>query len=584
MGRFRSILRRAVKPAAMAVVAGTLALSLTVTTTQKAEAAPVAALPVIAAAEAIVGGASIPLAMPSLLAASIALHPVGWAIGAAVVVGGLAYGAYATRDYWLPYVTGDFGKSKGGADRLATTGKTDQNIAITKVEKKTWYYNVTMVYSGGSTSWFQRTAAYHLRCAYGHAGGTQYSVKTGVSSNYGDSYSNTQTPQPSCDNTNDVALGLVVGAPGADPQIPGVGTSGPLSLAGPKNVMSDGTLLSQGSPAFDPRGSDVKYKTTSECISDDGIKTTISAEWLGSDGGAKFPSCAAAGEGHNTGKNKIEGYAPTAPGTVGTVPETIWETTAPAVDPNYAQCDQGRPGSGCKMAITIDGKPCVVGQWECENWTELWKDSNTKTRVGCTYGPYTLSPDACSIMEPAYRPGGAPMTEQNIDGNPSTRNNTDLGGQTFTPKQTAGAPGASGMVSPSADEKTKNCFPEGWAVFNPVEWVLKPMRCAFEPTEDPKQKIEAKVNTASTKAPFVWMGGAGTVVAAGVAMPTSSCPDWTVEIPGFSQNVVCESSFTQAIVSSRGLLFGAMVIAMFWPFIRSLWYSVIPVLRPAPTS
>jgi hypothetical protein len=588
MGRLRSFFKRAAKPAAMTAVAGMLALSLTVTTTQKAEAAPIAVAPVIVAAEAIVGGASLPLVMPSVLATSLALHPVGWAIAGGVAAAGLAVGAYYTKDYWLPWVMdplGSWGKATGGnpsgpapagAHTLAgftTTGVTKENatdwaITATVPPGTSDYWLSTYAQlsckdpTSGAIRKFQRSVAF----AYGKGGGARsWSVYCGTS------------PSSGGTRTNETMVGLIVGAPGSDPVFPGYCAGATVSSAcfnrGPENLYKWGDQLGTSSPAFDPKGSDVKYRTTVECIEDNGNKTTITADWLGSDGGAKYPSCAAAGKGHATGVTTIEG---TKPGTI--TPEKLWETTAPAVDPNYDKCGPERPGSGCKMAITLDGKPCVSGNFVCENWSEFKNDAEWGPRLGCTYGPYTLTLEQCSIMEPAYKPGGAPATEENADGNPNTKNYTEPGGNTFTPTQTAPAPVPGGAGAPQPSQLTElQCWPQGWGVFNPADWIAKPLRCAFEPKKDFTAVTTALATKAETKAPIGFlvmdMGGPD----------SAGCPDWTINVAGLSKNVVCGASFTDAIHSVRAPLFGLLATAMVWPLLRSMWYAAIPILRVTPS-
>lgn len=592
----RSILRRAVKPAAMAIVAGTLALSLTVTTTQKAEASPIAVAPVILAAESIVGGASIPLAMPSLLAASIALHPVGWAIGAGVAVAGLALGAYHTRDYWLPYVNGDWGKAKGASPSSDPVSGTRVHAGLSyssvqQVNSNVWQINGVMP-AVNSATWAGNTA--RLSCKNRTTGNitmrnfnSKWSMSVGAAGRATMMQVYCGQTDTGGTATNEDIVGGVYGSFGADPVLQGscyaAGNTTPACYwAGPSNVFKWGDQLGTATPAFDPKGADAKYKTTVECISDDGTKSTITADWTGDQGGAKFPSCVAAGKGHGTGKNKIEGYAPTAPGAAPAPAETLWETTAPAVDPNYEKCDQGRPGSGCKMAITIDGKPCVVGQWECENWTELYRDDATKPRVGCTYGPYTLSPDACSIMEPAYRPGGAPATEANVDGNPQTRNNNELNGEPYKPQQAPAAPGGAGTLPAGSTPEQGQCFPSGWSALNPVEWVMKPVGCAldaaFKPKKDLQQRVNAMGTQFSNKVPMSWFSTETAGVSGG------SCPtDWAVTVHGERYSLICGTPADSIVQAFRPVLGVMLVIAALWPLIRSLFYSAIPVFKVNPS-
>jgi hypothetical protein len=570
----------------MALVAGSLALSLTVTTTQKAEASPVAVAPVIAAAEAIVGGASLPLVMPSVLATSLALHPVGWAIAGGVAVAGLAIGAYYTKDYWLPWVQdplGEWGKATGGSPDAAAdpavyriqAGLKTKSLAksTTRGDMVTFTWNYTGTNTSANPIVFLVTATCEsIHTGSGYPIGTKFergAAHTGSVSKADAPYTYTVNKALCGQDT-----GKVVGAKVAPPTKDYNAYTG----GGPENIMSWGEHVQPGAAAFDPKGADVKYKTHVECIADDGTKSTITADWLGSDGGAKFPSCAAAGKGHATGKHKIDGYAPTAPEKA----ETLWDVQAPAVSEEYPQCGPERPGNGCRMAITIDGKPCVVGQWECENWSELYRSDATKPRVGCTYGPYTLTPDKCAIMEPAYRPGGAPATEANADGDPATRNYTEPGGQQYTPQQAPSAPGGAGTLPAGSTPEQGQCFPQGWSQLNPVEWVMKPVGCALDAAFKPKKDVQTRVTSMqsqfSNKVPISWFS-TGTTGVSGGACPT----DWAIDVQGERYSLICGTPADDIIRNFRPVLGAMLVIACLWPLIRSLFYSAIPVFKVTPS-
>lgn len=587
--RLVRLLRRSVKPVSMLAVAMLLALSLTVSTSRTAEAASVTpVLPhVVAVAEGIAGRAALPLAMPSVLATSLALHPVGWGIAAGAAVIGV--GLYATQDYWLPWVQetiDGWGSAKGETNVKATEGALTDNVSLTRVYPEgtrpgvyyfDWTLNVPRSEFGDSNVQYSISTVMECR----RQDGTSYMHQETASINVGSSYNYTSgTVGRGCANTNyETAVGMIAGAPGSHPKLEGIGPYAPHNRLGPNNIMLDGVFAGQGAPAFDPKGEDVKYTTTVECMTDAGERVELASDWLGSDGAAKVPSCAAAGLGHGTGKMSIDGYAPTAPGVIGTVPETIWSTTAPQVSPEheYHLCDPNRPGSGCKLAITIDGQPCTIGSWDCENWSELANNPTTAPRVGCTYGPYTLTVDACSVMEPAYRPGGAPATEENIDGNPATRNYTQPGGQVYNPPATSTAPGGFPVTGTNpAPSSSPNCAAPAWS-WNPVDFVKTPVACALHDAFVPKTDIKVRVADLSTQAkehpPLSWL------FPVPPSNPSSGCPDWRINVAGISKNVVCDSSFTAAILAMRGPIFMLMAMGFLWPLVRSLWYAAIPILR-----
>jgi hypothetical protein len=97
----------------MALVAGGVALSLVINTPSNAQAfvAPIPPPVIFGATEMV---------LPELMAVGSVLGPVGWTI---VGLTALGVGLYATKDYWMPYVTGDFGAPKTAREAPAgTTG------------------------------------------------------------------------------------------------------------------------------------------------------------------------------------------------------------------------------------------------------------------------------------------------------------------------------------------------------------------------------------------------------------------------------------------------------------------------------
>lgn len=593
MGRVRSLFKRAAKPFVMVMVAMSLAVSLVVTTPSNAQAATVVAAR-LAIPPVLLGSGAMPIGAALRLVAPFA-GPLGWTfLGITTVAAGLA----ATQDYWLPYVSGEWGKNDD--DKLTSPAPTgtgahiDQRITSHNLS---WNKNAQGVIIGvwadlridntGLTSgnylydvvyrkWCQRPDGAVYRENLSNGADQAKSLSTSYSWN---SYLSPRFDLGPCAVAADKLVGVKIGYARADNDL--WKSDGQKA---PKNILFLGRT-GQPKPSFDVASPETKYKTTVECIRADGTKFELSAESTGDMKAVKVPSCAAAVPGsHATGKTLVEGFPPGV-----TVPEKLYDSPAIGSDPDYPLCGVNRPGPLCKLAVKIDGKECVVGDWDCVNWSELSKDANHAPRVSCQYGPYTVPVEKCNPLERAYEEGGAPANEPNTDGNPATRSDTDPSGQQIpktspsngtTPGTSTGpVPGGAGQPQPTETNKTE-CWPNGWGMFDP-SWFLDAMKCAFEPTPNVDAKISNMNQSFSNKAPFVWVAGAGAVVA-GSANVSGSCPDWTINVAGLSENVVCESSFTQAILSSRGALFGLMVIGMFWPLIRSIWYSVIPILRPAP--
>lgn len=546
MGRFRSLMRRVRKPFVMAVIAASLALSLTVTTTQKAEANPLLLPPLLMASGVMPVGTA--LGLVSLTG------PIGWGI---LGVAALAVGLAATQDYWLPYVTGEYGDSKAGDGPTPPGSWTGQGyietgfllgeISIKNADQYTLPLQINKTGSGS----FSVHYAWRVQCK--HPTTNAISEISGVGNMGGGTPINMTIPVTlGCINSQGTNVGKPLGAKAGVagfenlPPLPDANTP----KGGPGNIVSFGTLKMAGDAGFDPNGSAVMYQTTVECVRADGTFFSLTAESAGDQGGIKMPSCAAAEPGaHGTGKTDVIGTAP------GQTPTPVWNNPRIPASGEYPLCAPERPGPMCSLTVTVDGKPCVdaVGSWNCANWREIANQDagSTTPRVQCSYGPYAgLAVDVCNPMERAYEsPGGVLGTEANLDGNPSTRNDATPQGEPYQKPET-GNGGMSGNL----------------------------LVDAFVPKQDVVARSEAVKAKANLKIPLAWMNPQIT------GPGGSGCPNWVISVPGFSQNVICESSFTAAIVGARGPLFGLVAGVMVWPLIRSLWYASIPVLRVTPSS
>lgn len=601
MGRFRRFVKKALKPFIMAGVAGTVAVSLVVTTPSNAQAfVPPPVLPAIFGATEMV--------LPELMATGSLLGPWGWGIAA---VGALGVGLYNTRDYWVPYVTGTFGKqatdgpagtfdqgvsgtfptaspsptaSASPSPSPTTAGKVaqpDGSITLKNsrpsADGRTIFWDQTFVATAGSFTNF--AFGFKLQCKMdggwgADAQGMRYNEQTSPS---GQTSPGTITRSLGCkwsDNYGDhygQVVGFVAGSPGLDGLAPFPSNwSG--ALRSPGNTTTFGNFAPRD---IDPRTDKTKYTTTVECIANDGTRASISAESLGGAGGLTIPSCAAAGLGHGTGKIHVDGFLDGS-----TTPTPVWDAKPPTPDPAMPLCDPSRPGQGCKLGLKLDNQECVMGLFACANWAELSKDPNWTPRYSCEYGPYVVALAVCTPLEKGYQPGGAPATNPNTDGDPKTGDNTGPDGKpdpgpNNTPT-TTGTPGAGGQPNPNADPKGKECFPTGWGVFNPLEWVMKPVGCAltaaFVPTNTVVQaqttRIQDKIKNA----------GPGKVIAAWQTTFNSvgggsGCagPPVTFSMEGYAQTMrpfdACSggmataASISFAVSSVMIVIFGGLGIA-----------------------
>lgn len=133
--------------------------------------------------------------------------------------------------------------------------------------------------------------------------------------------------------------------------------------------------------------------------------------------------------------------------------------------------------------IFSDGAPaewCGVAGVGCQSW---WADANKAQNYECRYGPYAVDLGLCAI----YRKPGSVSTNAPVIYDPSGRPigigqpviSTDPDDfKIFDPK-----PGPEPEPIPDPEPEplpqTGQCFPSGWGVFNPVEWVYRPVVCAI---------------------------------------------------------------------------------------------------------
>lgn len=121
-----------------------------------------------------------------------------------------------------------------------------------------------------------------------------------------------------------------------------------------------------------------------------------------------------------------------------------------------------------KVAPNGNATSCGVQAIACPDW---YTDPTRSEDYECHFGPYTVDLSYCST----YRVPGQTLPNAQVkpDGTtevvpwPETPTTTDPG--------TRPDPDPSGNTS----EESSACFPTGWSAFNPVEWVLRPVKCAL---------------------------------------------------------------------------------------------------------
>jgi len=127
------------------------------------------------------------------------------------------------------------------------------------------------------------------------------------------------------------------------------------------------------------------------------------------------------------------------------------------------------------------GESCGPNAVYCADWA---KDPNATGNYKCTYGGKDVDINKCS---PLRAPNIGPLPGTDKDGNQLPYNapvpeefDNEVG------EDQADQIGGEGK-SDSADGQA--CFPTGWAVLNPVEWVMKPVGCAISKAFTPDADV-----------------------------------------------------------------------------------------------
>lgn len=338
-----------------------------------------------------------------------------------------------------------------------------------------------------------------------------------------------------------------------------------------------------------------KATSTVDCQRPDGGVSQLTATSTEADNGVTIPSCFAANE----------SWIPRGVKVVG--PDgTMLDAGLPDPTFDYPNCFTGGR-MVCVTTVYVDGYACTASGAPkiCTNWYDL-KESAPE-RVDCKFGPYKVPYRQCEPLREAFQPTGPVTTIPQPDG--SWYVDIDRDGKpdpkptptptpepnpspSPTPAPTPGpsTPPTSGE-NPDApptkpdgdsDPDSRGCFGDAWSL-NPVDWVYVPVKCAFLWAFKPKVPLTGRIENVSDAfkglPPFSFFVSIGSIPG---FVPATGCPDWRVKVEKLDQNVVCGSSFTNAVRASRPILAALMITGMFWPFIRSLLYSAVPILSPVP--
>lgn len=276
-----------------------------------------------------------------------------------------------------------------------------------------------------------------------------------------------------------------------------------------------------------------KYKVTLDCFTNEGDPNsamddtvdTFTVEYSGDAGGFVYPSCSARKPGSYYGGSKTETQYP---GT------SSWQ---PVIEnkPDRSSYPSECYYTGCPLQVRYRGSECQVGSVVCAEWTKLRRSHPAD--YTCYWGPKVQPISSCNRLERAYELVSSPVsaTRPNTDGNPDTKDGSTGGGS-------GGSGGVPGQVEipptspndPGGDDSA--CYPSGLAVLNPIEWVLRPLKCAlqwaFVPSGDFFPDLSVDLSGAwQNSAPGKWIGAVSGITD-GLSVSSSECWAPKFTLPG----------------------------------------------------
>lgn len=239
-----------------------------------------------------------------------------------------------------------------------------------------------------------------------------------------------------------------------------------------------------------------QWQTVGDCVDSAGNHASITAtsgSFTETDATfPEFPDLPACPAGSVLGGVKVDELG------AGVPTKQVWSVTIPAAIQDLARNHPECLGGTCQLGLwKLDGteyRNCFGGA-DCNGW---FQDANKASDYACTYGTngatvYTASQvvdlSECTAIAPAFDPQrqaqgtpyGDPTTGAAVDTTTDTATNTDPG------------PGGAGAPLPGADGAS--CWPSGWSVFNPAEWVLQPIKCALTWAFVPPASVQTQAST-----------------------------------------------------------------------------------------
>jgi hypothetical protein len=194
-------------------------------------------------------------------------------------------------------------------------------------------------------------------------------------------------------------------------------------------------------------------------------------------------------------------------------------TTSPGyqdLEKNYPQC----AGTVCVLDLNKGDTSCFDLEQDCLDWQD---DPQKAEKYNCTYAGAVVELAKCWRYAPTFNPQKRDSGEAYAP-EPGAK----PGAQTSAPP-VAPTPSGTAVKDP---EKSRECLPSGWGVFNPIEWIMKPVGCALETAFVPRvSAVTASLNTVQSAWRASVIGGVLTTASSWQFVPPAGgCNGITVDV------------------------------------------------------
>jgi hypothetical protein len=215
---------------------------------------------------------------------------------------------------------------------------------------------------------------------------------------------------------------------------------------------------------------------------------------------------------------------------------------------NYEQCLTASGATTCSTTVEVDGKPCAVGRGDCINWQDIARTD--PSRVKCKWGPYDVPLTSCEPLGQGYWTGyvtppgmgNKGWTAITPDGQPAPQPDPSTGGEPQPQPQPNPNPNPDNPTvpdptpdnpwdpAPNPGGETSNCWGQ-MVSWNPLDWVLTPVKCALTWAFVPRPGAMADALTSvGTVGPGPWVKGFGDLITATSIKASGNCmgPAWNL--------------------------------------------------------